>query len=125
MTSPAAHEFHAAMLRGADQLKREIGYNPYRFQQMIAERGGVAAAKRLLGRGSATSEGFTTLWEARRLTMSVEAFALLPWYAPLFTEDELATARQRLEAHGFDVDRFLQLAAEEPPGWYRPHEPQQ
>lgn len=118
MSDRAAQEFHAAMLRGADQLKREIGYNPHRFQQMIADLGGVGAAKCLLAPGADTSDGFTTLWEAGRLDMSVEAFALLPWYRDLFTADELATARRRLERHEFDVDDFLARAADHAPSWH-------
>jgi len=49
--------------------------------------------------------------------MSVEAFALLPWYADLFTDDQRATARRRLVEHGFDVDAFLQRQSQSPPGW--------
>ena len=120
MADRAAQEFHAAMLRGADELKREIGYNSHRFQQMVADHGGVGAAKRLLAPGVDTSDGFTTLWEASRLGMSVEAFALLPWYQDPFTEDELARARRRLEAHDFEVDGFLARAAECPPAWHVP-----
>lgn len=65
------------MLAGAERLKKEIGYNPTRFNQMVAEHGGPEAV-RLLLKGRDASDGFTTLWEHGRLDMSCEAFALLP-----------------------------------------------
>lgn len=116
MTTDAERHFHADMVVGADRLKREIGYNATRFMQMVGELGGVEAAHQLL-RGRGASDGFTTLWEYRRLDMSLEAFVLLPWYRGLFSEEELATAERRLEQHGFDVARFLRRALDAPPAW--------
>jgi len=105
--SRAEEAFHSEMLAGADRLKKEIGYNPTRFNQMVAEHGGPEA-----------SDGFTTLWENGRLEMSCEAIALLPWYEGLFSEDERAVARHRLDEHGFDVDGFLQRSSSSPPLWW-------
>ena len=116
MTNEAERRFHADTVSGAERLKREIGYNPTRFMQMVAELGGAEAARHLL-RGPDASDGFTTLWEHHRLEMSVEAFVLLPWYRELFTEDELATAERRLLKYGFDLERFLRSAADRPPTW--------
>ena len=84
------------MLAGCDCLDREIGYRPTRFRRMVGELGGADA-----------SDGFTTLWEAGRLDLSVEAYALHPRFAWLFYETERAVAHRRLVAHGFDVDAFL------------------
>lgn len=105
------------MLAGADRLKKEIGYNPTRFNQMVAEHGGPEAA-RLLLKGRDASDGFTTLWEAGRLDMSCEAIALLPWYEDLFTDDQLAVARHRLKEHNFDVDGFIRQSGATPPVWW-------
>lgn len=116
MSTEAERRFHGDMVAGTDQLRRDIGYNPIRFMQMVGELGGVEAARHLL-RGRGASDGFTTLWEHDRLNMSVEAFVLLPWYRDLFTEDERETARRRLVDHEFDVDRFLRSAAQRPPAW--------
>ncbi|MFF4399067.1 hypothetical protein [Streptomyces sp. NPDC001480] len=116
MPSEAELKFHDDVRRGAERLKREIGYNPTRFTQMLGELGGVGAAKQLL-RGGNASDGFTTLWEANRLELSVEAFVLLPWYEHLFEEHHLETARHRLGEHRFDVERFLRTARQNPPGW--------
>lgn len=102
----ATAEFTRLMVDGIDRLQREIVYNPTRFRQMVGEHGGVGAAQRLL-RGPDASDGFTTLWEAHRLELSVEAHVLLPRFASLFAQRELRMARHRLEEHGFDVDAFL------------------
>lgn len=98
--------FHRRMLQAADQCKREFGYNPTYWVRMIAEHGAVEAAKRLL-RGARASDGFTRLWEEGRLDLSVEFCVLLPEYALLFTDDECAEARRRLELYEFDVDEAL------------------
>jgi hypothetical protein len=62
---------------GAEQLKREMGYNPTYFLGMVAEHGSAEASRRLI-RSKDASDGFTRLWEAGRLDMTVEAMALLP-----------------------------------------------
>ena len=110
----AATHFHKDMLDGCHTLKK-LGYWPGYFYRDVANEGGVATVKKLLKK-QGTSDGFTTLWELGKLDMSVEAFVLLPWYEVLFDEGELLTARQRLEAHRFDVARFL--ATSSPPSWY-------
>jgi hypothetical protein len=102
------------MLDGCSRLQREIGYNPTRFRQMVADHGGVEAAKRLL-QGPTTSDGFSTLWEAGRLHLSVEAFVLLPRFSELFTDSERAEARRRLDAHQFEVQRFLDQVGDDLP----------
>lgn len=104
------------MLKGSDRLKREIGYNPTRFNEMVADHGGPEAVRQLL-EGRDASDGFTTLWEAGRLEMSVEAAVLLPWYELLYTDDERAVARRRLVEHRFDVDAFLRTRCATPPSW--------
>lgn len=104
------------MVAGIATLERELSYNPTRFAQMLGGYGVVGAAKRLLS-SHEYSEGFTTLWEHRRLDLSVEAFVLLPWHRELFDEDERATAERRLREHGFDVEGFLQRVSADPPDW--------
>jgi hypothetical protein len=49
------------------------------------------------------SEGFTRLWEEKRLDLSVEYFVLLPLYEPLYSAGERAEARRRLREHKFDL----------------------
>jgi hypothetical protein len=98
------NQFHLDLIRAADRLKKEVGYNPTRFLQMVGEYGAVETAKRLLERDE-YSEGFATLWEKGRLELSVEAFVLRPEYEPLFTETERRTAQRRLREVGFDPTR--------------------
>jgi hypothetical protein len=102
----AGAEFHRLMVAGASRLEREVGYNPTRFQQMVAEHGGVEAARRVV-RGPDASDGFTKLWETGRLALSVEAHVLLPRFTDLFTDLERRRARSRLERYGLDVNAFL------------------
>jgi hypothetical protein len=116
LTTKAERAFHREAIEAAARLKREIGYNPTRFNQMVAELGGPEAARQLLG-GRDASDGFTTLWEAGRLDMSVEAADLLPWYEPLFTEEQRAAARRRLIEHRFPLHKFISERAKTPPPW--------
>lgn len=106
--------FTGRWCRAPTGLKREIGYDPKRFNQMLGEHVGPEAA-RLLLRGQDASDGFTTLQEAHRLDMSVEAAVLLPWYAEVFTDNQRAKARRQLVEHQFDVDEFLTRRAASPP----------
>jgi hypothetical protein len=101
--------FDAAMVAIYTTAKRDLGYNATRFLQMITDEGGPAAARKLL-HASGVSDGFTTLWEHRRLDLSVEAHVLRPEFAGLFTDDERRIARQRLKDYGFEGE--LGLGAE-------------
>jgi hypothetical protein len=40
----AEAEFHRETVDGSQRLKKEIGYNPTRFLQMVADHGGPEAA---------------------------------------------------------------------------------
>lgn len=95
-------QFHQAMVRLYETAKRDLDYNATYFLRMVSDHGGVEAAHRLLSTDK-PSEGFTTLWEAGRLDLSVEAHILDPEYEPLFTDAERRTARKRLEQYGFRV----------------------
>ena len=119
MLNAAERHFHTDMVTVAERLKNEIGYYPKIFMRMVAERGAVHAARRLLS-GADASYGFTTMWEHDRLALSVEAFSLLPWYRDLFTADHHETAERRLTEHRFDVDGFLLRASANPPRWTSP-----
>jgi hypothetical protein len=77
----------------AENEKREAVW------QAAVEYSGVEAARRLL-RKDDSSDGFTTLWDLRRLDISVEAYVLRSESAPLFTEEERAIARARLMEYG-------------------------
>jgi len=92
-------QFHQAMLDVYKNAKTECQYNATYFLQMVIDKGGLAAAKHLIN-SDTPSEGFTKLWECGHLDLTVEAVALNPIYAELFTEEELTKARERLAQYG-------------------------
>lgn len=66
---------------------------------MLAEHGGIETARRLI-RGSAT-RGFDTLWEHKRLDLSVEALVNDPRWRALFSDEETGIAARRLKQYGY------------------------
>lgn len=84
------------------RAKREAGYNATAFLRMLTQQGGLVTAQTLL-RNTGTSEGFTALWQKGRLDLTVEAVVLREEFAPLFTDEELDTARHRLTEFGVIV----------------------
>jgi len=101
MTNPTALEvdFHKEMMSIYEKAKAACDYKPIRFLQMIQEHGGVETAKRLLAKEDIQA-GLTTLWECRRLDLSMEALVLKIRFQALFTQEEIATARDRLKLYG-------------------------
>lgn len=87
--------FHKEMAGIYTKTVEAINYRPTQFLRMVNERGGLTTAHQLLA-GDQVSDGFTKLWEHGRLDLSVEAVALKPEYAALFSADELDRARERL-----------------------------
>lgn len=92
--------FHRAMVSIYETAKRELGYNATRFLQMISGQGGLATARQLLW-DDRPSDGFTTLWERKRLDLTVEAHVIAPEFAPLFTEADRERALNRLREYGW------------------------
>ena len=95
--------FEQDMISIYTTAKKECGYNAVRFMQLVAEKGGVAAAKQLISKNGGT-DGFATLWEHGRLDLSVEAHVLKDEYRDLFTDDERKMCRDRLLEFGFKCD---------------------
>ena len=94
-----AERFQQEMFRVYREVT-EFRYYPTYFLRMVNEQGGLAAAKQLLS-GDAVSSGFTRLWKEQRLDLSVEAVVLQEPWRSLFTDEELAKARRRLEEVGY------------------------
>jgi hypothetical protein len=92
--------FDAAMLDIYRCAKAEADYNATRFLQMLGEHRGLKTARILL-QMSSVSEGYTALWERKRLDLTVEALVLRPEFKTLFTDQERTTARQRLADYGY------------------------
>ena len=96
-----AAAFEEYMRSVAERAWDECRYRPSYFLDMIENRGGIGTAhKLLLGR---PSDGFTKLWELKRLDLSVEAIALQEPWSGLFTDEELRTARRRLKEAGYQA----------------------
>jgi hypothetical protein len=91
--------FHQALLEIYETWKRECDYKANRFLQLVRNRGGLKAAKRLLRR-SGPSSGLLRLADCKRLDLSVEACVLKPAFQGLFTGAELEKARSRLAEFG-------------------------
>jgi hypothetical protein len=102
LNQPTALEkaFHRDMLQIYQRAKEECGYNATRFLQMVANDGGLRTAQKLLDTAN-PSDGFVELWKNRRLDLSMENLVLNPKYRSLFSQQEIETAKERLNAYGF------------------------
>lgn len=97
--------FDVEMLEAYESWKRECSYNATRFLQMLRNRGGAEAARRLLHK-KGTSFGLERLTKCRALQLTVEYHVLKPEFAALFSRSELSIARERLIAKGMRVDQL-------------------
>ena len=88
-------EFHASMITTYEEGTKR-GYYPTYFLQMLYQYGGVETARRLLATQEIQS-GLMKLYELNLLDSSMEAYVIKEHYQPLFTVDEIAEARRRLE----------------------------
>ena len=112
-----ARRFHQHVLTDVAYLKTR-GYNPTRFIGLITQTGSaVAAAKQLLADPRHTFYGFERLWEMGELARSVEFAANLPWFQPLFTDQELQAGHSRLALHDFPFEARVAAAVAQPPAW--------
>ena len=94
-------EFLAAVLRTVEECRR-LNCNPTAFMAMIHDHGALGAVKRLLRPPvEVPSDGFTRLWEMKRLDLAMEYIvAFNERFAPLFTEEERRIAQERLAVYG-------------------------
>ena len=87
MPTEAESQFNEAMLNIYRRAKAEAGYTATRFLSMVAEHGGLEIARYLL-HAATVSEGYTALWERKRLDLTVEAMILRPEWQALFSDVE-------------------------------------
>lgn len=78
----------------------QCNYKPTRFLQLINNKGALLAAKELINKEGAT-EGFTRLWECKRLDLSLEVLVLKEKYKELFTDEEREISINRLKDYGY------------------------
>ena len=78
-----------------------IGYTPSIFFRMLHEKGAIETARQLIN-ASQPPDGYTRLWELKRLDLSVEAVVHdnAEWHE-LFIEDELQRCEKRLSDYGY------------------------
>jgi hypothetical protein len=77
-----------------------LGYKPQAFITMMITEGTVNAVKKLIN-SDKISDGFTKLWELKRLDLSMENIIQENEWHELFTEDERNKAKRRLRDYGF------------------------
>ena len=95
-------EFAQRMKAVYDRGRTEAGYNAAYFLSMLSQYGPQETAHRLLA-SPAISDGFAELWERGRLDLTVEALVIEPQFTQLFTENEMQTAKRRLDQFGYAV----------------------
>ena len=93
---PHALRIIGVTARGVTSSEYNAGY----FWQMVCEKGGLQTAKHLI-HTEQPSEGFSKLWELKRLDLSVEAHVIKPEYKELFTDAEQQICLARLEEYGY------------------------
>lgn len=89
-------DFEHAMGELCRRAESELSFRLPYLLRLLDERGALGAAQRILQPGPLV-HGFVPLWEQGRLDLTVESLALEPRFRELFTEQELATARTRLD----------------------------
>lgn len=87
--------FHKAMVRIYERARDEANYHAGLLLKMVTEQGGLATARQLL-HNPVVSDGFTALWERGRVDLTAEAVVIQPKFRPLFTDQELAIASNRV-----------------------------
>ena len=87
--------FDGAMMDIYRRAKNECDYNATRFLQMLLDYKGLKTAKILIN-APHVSDGYTALWERKRLDLTVEALIIKTEWNDLFTDEERAIAKDRL-----------------------------
>ncbi len=92
--------FHAAVVQHVQAIQDHV-YRPTYFIQVMNERGAYEAACQVI-HDQVLPQGFSTLFQANRLDLTIEAFVLQPEWAALFEPQTLRLARDRLAALGYE-----------------------
>jgi len=102
-TADLEKKFEAAMFEIYERAKSEAGYRAAIFHRMLSDRGGLETAKYLIN-AKDQSDGYTALWEKRRLDLTVEAMVVeqQKWHS-LFLPEEIEKARNRLEQNDYVI----------------------
>jgi 5-methylcytosine-specific restriction enzyme A len=91
-------DLHEDMIALHTRSGEELGYWPSYYLRAVRRHGGLAKAKEMLQpRTAAQRAGLDRLLEEGRPDLSLEHLVLTDKYRPLFTDEELAEAKTRLE----------------------------
>jgi hypothetical protein len=96
-------KFDRAMMDIYRRAKDECNYNATRYLKMLLDHGGLKTAKILIN-ASNVSDGYTALWERKRLDLTVEALILNSEWDEYFTDEERTTAKKRLIEYKYNID---------------------
>ena len=127
MTKTLEERFDAAMMDIYRRAKTEAHYNASRYFQMLTEHRGLETARILL-HADTVSDGYTALWERKRLDLTVEALIHdHPEYQALFTPDEHEIARRRLKEYQYaaavdPLEKFIGAFPSDVPDWANEHD---
>jgi hypothetical protein len=86
----------------AAEAKKDLGYSPTEFLRMLSSYGGYQTVSRLIAEKHPSS-GFETLWEHRRLDLTVEALVVETHWRRFFDGTLLQRAEARLKSAGYTV----------------------
>lgn len=100
MSTDIEQQFDAAMMSIFHRALNEAKYRAARYHQMLCDHGGLETAQILLHSNN-VSEGYTALWERKRLDLTVEALVIQPQWHDLFTDADREIARKRLLNYGY------------------------
>ena len=103
MTTQHHSKFTLAMYALYERTKRETGYNPHAFFQMLTTHGGEETARRLI-HAPRQSDGYTKLYlmQPSRLDLTVEAVVVeCAEWQDLLGPETVAKATKRLNDCGY------------------------
>lgn len=110
MTNEEDAAFTEFLLQKAAEAEG-MGYRPALFKQMLAAQGGEATVRQLLSKGK-PSDGFTRLWELRRLDLTVEALVVETQWRRFFDPILLQQAERLLTQAKYAFTRYAPPAAD-------------
>ncbi len=94
------NKLRTEFLNAVNICKNQYGYNPTRFLQMLEKYGPVNTAINLV-MDPKCHDGFTKMWELRRLDLTVEAIICRSPYNRLFSHEVIEKAKEKLEQLGY------------------------
>lgn len=103
--TPSEDLSFTAFLRQKALEAQELGYRPNQFLGMLGSEGGYLTVLKLLSKRT-PSEGFTKLWELKRLDLTVEALVVESRWRSKFDDQLLMKAERLLSDVGYRYKRY-------------------